>query len=71
MHLERLQIIISKEIKKKETAKSALKKDLTPVQKFQEVIAYLFELGYDLSLSPENNVSRSPGFEPILGVFGG
>ncbi len=51
--------------------KSALKKDLTPVQKFQEVITYLFELGYDLALSPENNVSRSWGFESILGVFGG
>ena len=30
-----------------------------------------FEFGYDLALSPENNVSRSPGFEPILGIFGG
>ncbi len=51
--------------------KYALKKDLTPVQKFQDVIAYLFEFGYDLALSPENHVSRSPGFESILGVFGG
>ena len=47
------------------------KKELTAVQKFQEVIAYLFEFGYDLALSPENNVSRSPGFESILGIFGG
>jgi hypothetical protein len=31
----------------------------------------LFEFGYDLALSPENNVSRSPGFESILGIFGG
>jgi hypothetical protein len=48
-----------------------LKKELTVVQKFQEVIAYLFEFGYDLALSPENNVSQSPGFESILGIFGG
>jgi hypothetical protein len=48
-----------------------LKKELTAVQKFQEVIAYLFEFGYNLALSPENNVSRSPGFESILGIFGG
>jgi len=51
--------------------KSCLKKELTAVQKFQEVIAYLFEFGYDLALSPENNVSRSLGFESILGIFGG
>jgi len=47
------------------------KKELTAVQKFQEVIVYLFEFGYDLTLSPENNVSLSPGFESILGIFGG
>jgi len=51
--------------------KSCLKKELTVVQKFQEVIAYLFEFRYDLALSPGNNVSRSPGFESILGIFGG
>ena len=51
--------------------KLCLKKELTAVQKFQEVIAYLFEFGYDLALSPENNVSHSPGFESILGIFGG
>ncbi len=48
-----------------------LKKDLTAVQKNQEVIAYLFEFMYDLALSPENNVSQSPVFESILGIFGG
>ena len=46
-------------------------KELKAVQKFQEVIAYLFEFGYNLALSPENNVSRSPGFELILGIFRG
>ncbi len=50
---------------------SCLKKELTAMQKFQEVIAYLFEFWYDLALSLENNVSRSPGFESILGIFGG
>jgi hypothetical protein len=43
---------------------SCLKKDLTSVEKYQEVI------GYNLALSLENNVSRSPGFNSILGVFG-
>jgi hypothetical protein len=51
--------------------KSLLKKDLTSIQKHQEIIAYLFEFGYDLAISPENNVSLSPGFETVLGVFGG
>jgi hypothetical protein len=36
---------------------SCLKKELTAVQKFQEVIAYTFEFRYNLALSPENNVS--------------
>ena len=35
------------------------------------IVAYLFEFGYDLALSLENNVSRRPGFESILGIFGG
>ena len=33
-------------------------------------IAYLWELGFDLMISPENNVSESPGFEVPFGVFG-
>ena len=33
------------------------------VQKFSGMAAYLFELAYDLALSPSNNVSNSPGFE--------
>jgi hypothetical protein len=35
------------------------------------LVAYLCELGYDLALSPNHNVSRSPGFETPLGIFGG
>jgi len=62
-------LIMSKDDERR--IKSCLQKELAVVQKFQEVISYLFELGYDLALSPENNVSRSPGFESILGIFGG
>jgi hypothetical protein len=50
---------------------SFLKKELTAVQKNPEVIVYLFEFGYNLALSPENNVSWSPEFESILRIFGG
>ena len=32
-------------------------------EKFMEMVGYLFELGYDLALSHNYNVSRSPGFE--------
>jgi len=37
--------------------------------KFMDMISYLFELGYDLALSPANNVSDSPGFEGCGLIF--
>ena len=55
---------------KNRTLKSSLKKELTNIEKYQEYIAYLLELGYDLAINPDNNVSRSPGFESFLGIFG-
>lgn len=45
--------------------------NLTPIQKFHDIISYQFEFGYDLAIAPELNVSRSPGFESVLGIFGG
>ena len=35
-----------------------------------ELVAYLYELGYDLCISQQDNVSQSPGFEKYLGQFG-
>ena len=35
-----------------------------------EMLGYLFELVYDLAISPVHNVSSNPGFESILGYFG-
>ena len=32
-----------------------------------QMVCYLCELVYDLMISPEDNVSDSPGFESILG----
>ena len=32
-------------------------------QKYMQISAYLFELGYDLALAPLDNVSQSSGFE--------
>ena len=31
---------------------------------------YPFEISYDLTISPRDNVSRSPGFETPLEIFG-
>ena len=36
-----------------------------------KMVGYAFEKAYDLSISPVHNVSRNPGFETPLGVFGG
>jgi len=35
------------------------------------MLVYLFELFYDLMISPSASVSRSPGIESCLGIFGG
>ena len=34
-----------------------------------DLIAYQFELAYDLAISPSDNVSNNPGFESFLGVW--
>ena len=41
----------------------------TTMLKRIDIVAYLFELGYDLSISPADNVSQNPGFESVLGVW--
>jgi hypothetical protein len=43
----------------------------TNPEKQLHMVGYLFELFYDLMLSPDANVLRSPGFETCLGIFGG
>jgi hypothetical protein len=40
-------------------------------EKQLHMVAYLCELAYDIALSPDHNVSESPGFETPLGIFGG
>ena len=39
------------------------------VVKFHHMLAYQIELGYDLALAPDMNVSGNPGFEAVLGVI--
>ena len=33
------------------------------------LIGYFFELGYELMLSPNQDVSENPGFESFLGIY--
>ena len=40
-------------------------------EKQLRMAAYLFELCYELCLAPSANVSESPGFETVIGIFGG
>ncbi len=63
-----LLIVNEKETKQ---IKSSMGKALTDMQKFHDMCAYQFELGYDLALSPSCNVLESPGFESVLGIYGG
>ena len=39
-------------------------------QKVMNMLGYLAELNYGLSIAPSHNVSSNPGFETCLGVFG-
>ena len=41
----------------------------TPDEKILDMIAYQFEIAYDLAICPMDNVSESAGFESCLGVF--
>ena len=41
----------------------------TPDEKILDMIAYQFEIAYDLTICPMDNVSESAGFESCLGVF--
>ena len=44
---------------------------MTDIEKFRSILAYQFELGYDLAIASRDNVSQSPGFESFIGIFGG
>jgi hypothetical protein len=54
---------------KKRIARVKFRGNLTLQDKQMHMVAYLIELGYDLTLGSENNASTSPGFETPMGVF--
>lgn len=54
----------------KASIKSSMKNlNCSDTAKFRHMLAYQMELGYDLALSPDDNVSANPGFESVLGVL--
>jgi hypothetical protein len=55
----------------KEIGQVDFRGDTTLQDKQYKMIGYAFEKAYDLLISPAHNVSRNPGFETPLGVFGG
>jgi hypothetical protein len=63
-----LLIFNEKESKK---VRASMGKGMMDIQTFQDMCAYQFEMGYDLGISPGCNVSQSPGFESVLGIYGG
>ena len=57
--------------KESKQVRGSMEKGVMDMQKFQDMCAYQFEMGYDLCISPGCNVSNSPGFESVLGIYGG
>ena len=50
--------------------KSSMKHlNCSAIVKFQHMLGYQMELGYDLALSPDDIVSNNPGYESVLGVI--
>jgi hypothetical protein len=62
-------LIFNKKVSKQ--IRSSMGKGMTDIQKFHDMCAYQFEMGYDLAISPRCNVSESPGFESVLGIYSG
>ena len=57
--------------KESKQIRSSMGKGMMDIQRFHNMCAYQFEMGYDLAISPSCNVSESPGFESVLGLYGG
>ena len=55
----------------KKEIKGSMRKISSDMEKFHNIASYQIELGYDLAICPGLNASRSPGYEIVLGVFGG
>ena len=57
--------------KESKQIRASMGKGMMDVQRFHNKRAYPFEIGYDLAISPSCNVSESPGFESVSGIYRG
>lgn len=63
-------LLILSDIEKR-NIKASMGKYISAMEKFHDIVSYQLELGYDLAICPSLNVSRSPGYESVLGIYGG
>ncbi|KAL7498904.1 hypothetical protein ACHAWT_008594 [Skeletonema menzelii] len=64
-------ILLLSEHEKASITSYKLDEKMTDIEKFRAILAYQFELGYDLAIASRDNVSQSPCFESFIGIFGG
>lgn len=64
-------ILILSELEKAKITSSKVDGRMSDIEKFHTILAYQFEIGYDLAIASGDNVSESPGFESFIGIFGG
>ena len=55
--------------KERKRVRGSMGKGVMDMQNFQDMCTYQFKMGYDLCISPGCNVSDSPGFESVLGIY--
>ena len=64
-------VLLLSEFEKAKIKSSKVDGSMSDAEKFRTILAYQFELGYDLAIALSDNVSQSPGFESFIGIFGG
>ncbi len=64
-------VLFLSEFEKAKIASSKVSNDgrMSDAQKFRAILAYQFELGYDLAIALSDNASQSPGFESFFGTW--
>ena len=64
-------VLILSELEKAKITSSKVDGRMSDIEKFRTILAYQFEIGYDLAIASGDNVSESPGFESFIGIFRG
>ena len=55
----------------KHNTKVSMDSKMSSIKKFQDISTYQFQFGYNPAIRSELNVPQGPGFESLLGIFGG